>query len=159
MADKVELKAKLAENRAALWAILQDLTDEQWETAVYSEQTVWTVSDIARHLEGAERSMITLMAQIREGGAGVPPDFDLARWNASRLKKAKEKRPSELLAGMEKNRAELLAFMDSLTAADWQKKGRHGSLRIMTIEETCRVIADHEATHMNDIKGAFDGIE
>ena len=86
---KAGLTAKLTKNRDALFAILQDLTDEQWKTAVYSEQTIWTVSDIVRHLEGAERSMIALMAQIREGSGGVPPDFDLARWNASRIKKAR----------------------------------------------------------------------
>ncbi len=153
--QKAELKIKLAENRAALFALLQGLDEGDWETAVYSEDTIWTVSDMIRHLEGAERSMISLMAQIRDGSSGVPEDFDLARWNASRIKKAKEKRPFELMVDMEKNREDLLIFMDSLTDEDWQKKGRHGSLRIMTIEETCHIIADHEAIHTIDIKGAL----
>jgi hypothetical protein len=155
MAQKTDLQAKLVENRAALFMLLQDLTEERWETAVFSESTIWTVSDIVRHLEGAERSMITLMDRIRQGSEGVPEDFDLDRWNASRIKKAKELQPPELMTAMEKNRENLWQFMDSLSDEDWQKKGRHGSLRIMTIEEICHIIADHEAVHANDIKGAF----
>ncbi len=45
---------------------------------------------MVRHLESAERSMIALMAGIQQGGEGAPEDFDLARFNASRLKKAAE---------------------------------------------------------------------
>ncbi len=59
------------------------------------------------------------------------------------------------MVAMEKNREDLLAFMDSLTEEDWQKKGRHGSLKIMTIEEICHIIADHEATHAADISAAL----
>lgn len=151
-----ELKSKLAENRAALFALLGGLNEDEWETAVFSEGTIWTVTDMVRHLESAERGMITLMAGIQQGGKGVPEDFDLARYNASRIQKAKEKRPSDLMADMQRNREELLVFMDSLTAEDWQKKGRHGSLQIMTIEETCHIIADHEAMHATDIKNVID---
>lgn len=153
--DTVELKEKLAANRAALFALLQGLTDEQWQTAVFSEETIWTVTDMVRHLEGAERSMIALMAGIQQGGAGAPEDFDLARFNASRIRKAADKQPLELMAAMEKNRADLLVFMDSLTEEDWQKQGRHGSLQIMTIEEICTIIASHEATHTADISAAL----
>jgi len=155
MEQKAKLQTKLAENRTALFTLLNGLTDEQWQTAVYSEETIWTVSDMVRHLEGAERSMISLMANIQQGGTGASEDFDLARFNASRIRKAKEKQIPELMAAMEKNREDLLAFMASLTEEDWQKKGRHGSLRIMTIEEICHIIADHEATHAHDIAQAI----
>jgi hypothetical protein len=152
--QKDELINKLDTNRTALFNLLEALPEDQWETAVFSEETIWTVSDMVRHLEGAERSMIALMANIRQGGEGASEDFDLARFNASRIKKAKEKQPPELMADMVKNRDALLGFMDSLTEDDWQKKGRHGSLRIMTIEQICHIIADHEATHANDISTA-----
>ena len=155
MEQKAKLQTKLAENRTALFTLLNGLTDEQWQTAVFSEETIWTVSDMVRHLEGAERSMISLMANIQQGGTGASEDFDLARFNASRIRKAKEKQIPELMAAMEKNREDLLAFMASLTEEDWQKKGRHGSLRIMTIEEICHIIADHEATHAHDIAQAI----
>ena len=155
MEQKAELQTKLAENRAALISLLNGLTDEQWQTAVFSEDTIWTVADMVRHLEGAERSMIALMANIQQGGEGASEDFDLARFNASRIKKAKEKQPPELMTDMEQNREDLLVFMDSLTEEDWQKKGRHGSLHITTIEEICHIIADHEATHADDIAQAI----
>lgn len=155
MEQIAELQTKLAENRTALFTLLNGLTDGQWKTAVFSEDTIWTVADMVRHLEGAERSMIALMAGIQQGSEGAPEDFDLARFNASRIKKAKEKQIPELMEAMEKNREDLLVFMDSLTEEDWQKKGRHGSLHIMTIEEICNVIADHEAIHAHDIAQAI----
>ncbi len=155
MVQKEALLNKLAENRANLFSLLHSIPDDQWETAVFSEETVWTISDIVRHLEGAERSMITLMERIRDGGEGAPSDFDLARWNASRIKKAKEKTPQELMLSMVGNRENLYRFMAALNSEDWQKKGRHGSLRIMTIEEICHIIADHEATHAQDIRKAL----
>lgn len=153
--QQTELKAKLAENRAALFVLLNGLDEADWETAVFSEDTIWTVTDMVRHLESAERSMIALMANIQQGGEGASEDFDLARFNASRIKKAKEQQPPELMTTMEQNRENLLVFMDSLTEEDWQKKGRHGSLQIMTIEEICHIIADHEATHAHDIAQAI----
>ena len=155
MEQKANIQDKLAQNRAALFTLLQGLTDEQWQTAVFSEDTIWTVADMVRHLEGAERSMIALMANIQQGGEGASEDFDLARFNASRIKKSKEQQPLDLMETMEKNREDLLVFMDSLTEEDWQKKGRHGSLHIMTIEEICHIIADHEATHAHDIAQAI----
>lgn len=155
MEHKAELQTKLAENRTALFTLLNGLDEADWQTAVFSEDTIWTVADMVRHLEGAERSMIALMVGIQQGGTGAPEDFDLARFNASRIKKTKEKQPPELMEAMEKNREDLLAFMDSLTEEDWQKKGRHGSLRVMTIEEICFIIADHEVTHAHDITQAI----
>jgi hypothetical protein len=95
------------------------------------------------------------MAQIKGGGEGVPPDFDLARWNKRVVDKLSDKRPEELLAGMAENRSALFAFMDTLDEADWDKKGRHASLQVMSIEEVCHLIADHEALHLTGIRKAL----
>ncbi len=149
------LREQLEESRRELLRVLAGLSEAEWETAVYAESTTWQVIDLLRHLTEAESSMTRLMALIRDGGSGVPDDFDLDRWNAGRIKKTLGKSTDDLLADMAQNRASLLAFMDSLAEADWAKKGRHGSGRVMTIEEICAVIADHEATHTADIRAAL----
>ncbi|HEX6383582.1 MAG TPA: DinB family protein [Anaerolineae bacterium] len=64
--------------------------------------------------------------------------------------------PAELLAEMEENRERLFQFIDSLEPEDWNKKGRHASLRTMTIEEIARLIADHERRHTTDIRQALE---
>ncbi|HMT22069.1 MAG TPA: DinB family protein, partial [Promineifilum sp.] len=85
-----------------------------------------------------------------------PADFDLHRWNQRVVAKSAEKGPDELLAGMAQSRAALLEFIDGLDETDWDKRGRHASLKIMSIEEICHLIADHEADHLRAIREALE---
>ncbi|NKQ35770.1 MAG: DinB family protein [Chloroflexi bacterium] len=152
---KPEIIQKLNETRAELMAFLRGLDEAQWETAVYSEGETWTAADVARHLTNAESGMTGLIVQWQMGNDPVPPDFDLARFNQSVVAKAKNKTPDELLAEMEANRANLLQVIDGLEEDDWQINGRHASLQILTIEQTCHLIADHEATHLQDLQAGL----
>ncbi len=154
MADrKTGLLERLADSRAALLALVNEMNESAWETAVFphDEHTAWTVADLLRHLVEAERSMIRLMVNIRDGGSGASPDFDLDRWNASRVAKTQHKSPSQLLEELSNYRQELQQFITALQEDDWAKKGRHGSGQMMTIGEICAVIADHEAQHTSDM--------
>lgn len=151
---KAEILIKLYEARTALLDFLTGLTSVGWQTAVYSEDANWTFADVLRHLVDAERGMTNLMQQWQQGKDPVPPDFDLTRWNAHVVSKAAEKSPAQLLAEFGLNRQQLLAFIETLQPEDWDKKGRHGSLRIMTIEEVCHLIADHEMSHLAVMKKA-----
>jgi len=152
---KPEIIQKLNETRAELLAFLRRLDEAQWETAVYSEGETWTAADVVRHLVNAESGMTGLIVQWQMGNDPVPPDFDLARFNKSVVARAKNKTPAELLAEMETNRANLLQVIDGLEEDDWQKNGRHASRQILTIEQTCRLIADHEATHLQDLQAGL----
>jgi len=96
------------------------------------------------------------MQRIQEGGSGVPDDFDLSRWNARRVEKTQHKTPTDLINDMATNRNNLLQFIDTLEPDDWQKEGRHGSMRIMTIAQICHLIADHEQSHLTDIQNVLD---
>ena len=152
---KATLRAKLEANRQELISTLQPLTEKQWNIVVFSEGEGWRVSDLLRHLVDAERSMTNLIDNIRKGGEGVPADFDLQRWNSRNVGKAKEKSPDVLFGELETNRIRLLELLDSIQDEDWDKQGRHGSLRMMTVEEILNLIADHESWHGNDIRQAI----
>lgn len=152
---KAMIKEKLTAAREEFFDALSGLTAEQWEARGYSEGSEWRVIDVLRHVADSEPGMTRLMIQIKGGGEGVPPDFDLHRWNKRVVEKSAEKGPEELLAGMAQNRAALFEFIDSLEETDWDKKGRHASLQIMTIEEVCHLIADHERGHLAGIRAAL----
>ena len=156
MADdkKAAIKAKLAATREAFLHTVGDLTAEQWETMAYSEGSEWRVIDLMRHVTDSERGQLGLMMLIKGGGEGVSADFDLTRWNQRVVTKLGDKGPQELMDSMAQNRAALLAFIDTLEEEDWAKKGRHASLYIMSIEEVCHLIADHEALHLGNIREA-----
>ncbi len=157
MDKKETIKQDLIDARVQLLETIVGLSDEELATAVYSEETVWTVGDLIRHLASAESSMTRLMQGIQAGGDGAAPDFDLARWNASRIAKVKDKAHTEIIQSMSQNRERLFAFIDSLEPADWDKEGRHGSLKIMSITEICEIIASHERHHLADIREALGG--
>ena len=153
---KVEIEEKLVETRTALVSFLKGLSTEEWETAVQIEDANWTIADVVRHLVNAESGMTSLIEKFKVGEDPVPPDFDRERFNKSRVRKSQDVPPAQLLAQMEMNRAHLLTVLDNLQPEDWQKKGRHASLRILTIEEVCHVIADHEWAHYEDMKNALN---
>jgi hypothetical protein len=149
------IKEKLNETREELIDLAGELTDDQWNLAVFGEDSDWQVIDIVRHVADSERGMTNLMKQIKEGRDGVPPDFDIDRWNRRAVSKLQHKSPQELLEWMNENRMELFSFIDTLDEDDWDKKGRHASLRIMSIEEICHLIADHEHMHLLGVRQAF----
>ena len=148
---KANIFQKLAGSRQALLTLLEDLDESQWDLVVYSEDAEWTVRDLFSHIMVSEKSMTRLVEVIQEGGEGASEDFDLKRWNARTVQKSSDKLPEDIRAEMIVNRGHLLELLDSMPDSDWEKKGRHGSLRIMTVEEILRLIADHECDHMNDI--------
>lgn len=152
---KDEIEERLNQTRAALLDCLQGLGAEEWATAVQSEDAQWTVADIVRHLASAEKGMIGLIEQFQQGNDPVPADFDLARFNQRSVQKSQELTPADLLATMDANRTRLRQVIEGLSPEDWQKKGRHGSMRILTIEEVCHVIADHDLAHLADIQKAL----
>ena len=149
-----QLQNDLQTARHTLLATLADFDEAQWETAVFSEGDTWTVLDVLRHVADSQHSMTRLMMKIRDTGEGVPDDFDLVRWNASRVSKARVKTHPEVLAQLEADQQTLFDFMASLDEADWEKRGRHGSGHIMSIAEICALIAQHELTHTADMQNA-----
>lgn len=153
---KVTAVKKLQETREAFLGLARRLAEADWTQPIYTHGEKWTAGDVLRHLTDAESGMLGTMRNILAGGGGVPEDFDLDRWNRSRVAKAKEMTPSELLSQMEENREELLAFIDELEPEELDEKGRHASLRIMSIEEILHQIADHERQHMADLQQALE---
>ena len=157
MSDQREdLRQHLTTSRATLLNCLTRLTEEQWQTTVFSDDNHWTAADILRHLADAQRGMTSQIAQIQAGGTGVPEDFDLTRWNARGVRKAQEKTPGELMGELEDGQTNVLMLLDMMQEGDWEKKGRHGSGRILTIAEIFQVIGSHEATHAKDISQALN---
>ena len=151
---KETIKEKLTTVRDETVRVLNGLSEEQWNAPVYSDEGAeWRVIDVVRHVADSERGMTALMAQVRAGGEGVPADFNLTRWNRRVVAKLQDKGPAELLAGMAANREALFAFIDALADDDWAKQGRHASGHILSIEQVCRLIANHERTHIAEIRG------
>ncbi len=148
---------KLAAVRQELLELLNRLSEADWELPVYLDPEIWTVADTLRHLLQAEKSMVRLMKGISQGHPGTPEGFDLAAFNRKGIDLVRERPRPELLADLARAREETIAFMDTLTDADWEKSGRHAIGRVMSIYEICRLIGIHENGHLQDIRQAVEG--
>ncbi len=154
---KNAIKAKLTAIREETVDFVSGLNDGDWQLPAYGEGSEWTIADMFRHVVDSERGMIGTMNSIRKGGEGVPADFDLARWNQRVVNKLADKTPEQLFEEMSENRIQLFGFIDELRDEDWEKRGRHASLRIMSIEEICHLIGDHERMHVGVMRQAVGG--
>ncbi len=156
MADRkhVEIAEKLNDARSELMAFFDGLAAGEWDTAVYHESTTWTITDILRHLVDAERGMASMIMQWQQGQDPRP-----ARLRPGPLEQPHRKRKpptksrmnsSPTFARIAPNLPELHRHPPRRRLGP--KQGRHGSLRIMSIEEVCHLIADHELDHLRAAK-------
>ncbi|MBX3015617.1 MAG: DinB family protein [Caldilineaceae bacterium] len=153
--QKTQWQQKLAESRAGLLALLQDLTPDQWTQVVFSEGAPWTVTTVVSHLLDSERGMSIQIHKTRKGEETVPPGFDIDRWNAGVQKRVGDLSPAELLASLVATRAKTLEVMNSLQAEDWARIGRHPARGLITIAQYYETIYEHELTHTRDIQAAL----
>lgn len=140
------------EKTAALFA---SLTDAQWQATVYTEGAAWSVRHVLAHFVMAEKSFIKLFARIRDGGPGVPEDFDLDRQNAKHQQEVEALSPQELLQQFKAVRAEMIAFVASLRADDLEIRGRHPFLGVTTLAEMIKLVYRHNQIHARDLRGAL----
>lgn len=149
------LKQKLSASRTSLMDLLNQLTPEQWQTLVFSEQNEWTVRDIVAHLTDAEQGMSIQVHKVRKGQETLPEGFDLNSWNAGVKERVGNITVAELLDRMPKIRARTLQVLDTINEDEWELQGRHPSRGLITIEQYYETIAGHDMTHTRDIKRAL----
>jgi len=152
MSEIPELAEKLKSEGEKFIAIFAGLTDEQWQTEVYTEGTAWPIRNVLSHFVTAERGLVKLFEQIRQGGAGSSEDFSIDRYNASMQARTRDSTPQELLEQYKSVRADSIAWTSSLSEADLEKQGRHPFLGTTTIREMIKMLYLHNQLHHRDIK-------
>ncbi len=148
-------KEKLNESRGELMGLLEGLSREQWQTQVFSEGDVWTVTTVLAHLVESERGMSIHVHKIRKGEATLPENFDLERWNAGLARRVGDVAPEELLASAAATRARTLEVMESLEEGEWELTGRHPSRGEITVAQYYETIHAHEVGHVHDMREAL----
>lgn len=159
--EQVE-NARLEEIKAELDAAREDLNraldqvGERWETRVYSDGLQWTVRQLVAHLADAEKGHLNMAMGAVEGKDTIPEDFDIERYNASRTRKNAEKTVEESRESLAASREALNEWLFTLSAEQLNRKGRHATLRMMTVEQILRTNALHERMHTNDLITALE---
>ncbi len=157
MSQVAELASKLQTEGEKFYAFYGGLTDEQWNTEVYTEGSVWTIRSILAHLMTAERAFVKLFEQIRQGGEGVSEDFVIDRYNARQQEKTRELSPTELLEQYREERSRMIQWVSGLRDEELEFKGRHPFLGETTLHEMIKMIYIHNQTHYRDIRRVMKG--
>jgi len=152
MSEITELVEKLKSEGEKFVSMFSRLTDDQWQMEVYTEGATWTIRNVLSHFVTAERGLIKLFENIRQGGTGTSDDFSIDRYNAAMQARTKAATPQELLEQYKTIRAETVAWTSGLTEDDLEKQGRHPFLGMTTIREMIKMLYIHNLTHYRDMK-------
>ena len=141
--------------------IITDANEEQLKKKMSEHNESWTVLEVAKHIYTSEDGMVKLMKQIKDHSdpntlPGVPEDFDLDRYNKRQVQKLQELTKEDILTKLSESRANFVTFVENLTEKDLSKKGRHASLRVLSIEEILQLISSHETEHQNKLMNALN---
>lgn len=151
MSERTEaLQNRLDDARDYLNSVL-DRVNGRWDTQVYSDGAQWTVAQLVRHLAITDAAQWGQAKNIIEGGEGVPADFDLERYNRRSVEKRAEMTVQEARQQLAETRGDLVLWLDTLDDDSLNREGRHGTMKIMSVEQILITMADHEHTHADDI--------
>lgn len=145
----------LIRTREELLELVGQLQPADWDKPVQMVDGGWTVKQMMLHLATSETGQIATGKAIAAGQPTVPDDFDLNRYNNRQVEKNKGKQPPEILFGMAESRQKLLAFLDEVSEADLEKRGKHARGDVISLEQLFYRISEHEAEHTVQIKQAL----
>ena len=153
MGNRVDdLVARLTKGAGKTAQILGGLSDDQWQTALYTELFAWTVRDLAAHFLSAEVALLRVMQDVASGGPGAPENFNYDAFNSDEQIRLADLLPHCLLADLAEARAATIAWVSKLDESDLDRHGRHPALGDITIEVFINAIYGHQLMHMRDLQ-------
>jgi uncharacterized damage-inducible protein DinB len=148
-----ELSAKLASEGEKLISFFNSLTDDDWNTEIYTEGTTWTIRNVLSHFVTAERAfLLSLFPNVVAGGTGATEEFSIDRFNARQQEKTLELTPNELLAQYKDIRSRMVEWVNQLQEEDLEKSGRHPFIGWTNLGEMIKMVYVHNLIHYRDVK-------
>ncbi|MBK8822729.1 MAG: DinB family protein [Anaerolineales bacterium] len=152
MSEVNVIAEKLISEGEKFVGIFSALTDEQWQTEVYTEGATWTIRNVLSHFVTSERGLVKLFEQIRQGGSGAADDFSIDRYNESQQKKTQDLPVAELIELYKSTRAETVTWVSGLQESELEIIGRHPFLETTTLREMVKMLYIHNQVHYRDLK-------
>jgi hypothetical protein len=152
MSEINDLADKLKSEGEKFYTLFAGLTDEQWQTEVYTEDQTWTIRNVLAHFVTSERGLVKLFERIRTSGEGSSDDFSIDRYNAAQQRKTQEISPQGLLEQYKAVRSDSVAWTLSLEESDLEIQGRHPFLEMTTLREMIKMLYLHNIIHYRDMK-------
>ena len=146
------LARRLKKEGEKVVAYFSTLTDEQWQTEVYTEGETWTIRNVLAHFVTSERGLLKLFERVRQGGPGAADDFSIDRYNASQQRKTRSLTAQELLEQYTQVRADAVEWVSGLSEEDLVIEGRHPFLGQVPLTEMIKMLYLHNQIHFRDFR-------
>ncbi len=158
MSRKDSIRQRITADHAACMTILNSFTPEQWEMPAPSDEGAqWKARDVLAHLAVSEGGQLGQITRCLAGEVPVPDDFDLTRFNRRSVQKQAEKSVAELLNAIEAGHTRVLATLETVSDADFDKSGRHARGDVITVERFFIRTTKHRRTHAEELQKAVGG--
>jgi uncharacterized damage-inducible protein DinB len=116
----------------------------------------WAAKEVICHLRDTEEAFGARFAQILAMDRDPKlPGIDAARWAEERQYLRND--AGEALAAFRRRRAETLATLGKLTAAQWHKGGVHATRGRLTLDDLLALVAWHDDNHLDQLRRALEG--
>ncbi len=112
----------------------------------------WDLKDLLAHFVSAEASFGLLLQNILAGGEGAPEDFDIDRFNHSKVSRLKESNRDELLQELDNLRSQNAQLVASMQPEDLDRMGRHPFLGVAPLSDIIKLIYRHQGIHLRDVR-------
>jgi len=150
------LALKLLDEGQKTLQFFRALAPEQWGQTLYDPEgdgpDGWDLKDLLAHFVSAEASFGLLMENILAGGEGAPEDFDIDRFNRSKVSRLKENEREALLLELEMLRAQNARLVASMQPEDLERKGRHPFLGVAPLADIIKLLYRHQGIHLRDVR-------
>ena len=147
------LLQQLDESRAYLERVIAQVED--WDMQVYADGLAWTARELIIHLADADKGHNFQAMSIAQDKNPIPEDFDIERYNRRMTEKTAEKSAEQALEELAQTREQLKAWLAEIDDSILDKKGRHASLHILSVEEILGWSAKHERGHAEDLENVL----
>ncbi|MGB1287655.1 MAG: DinB family protein [Aggregatilineales bacterium] len=141
--------------REELFAVLEQV-GERGDEQLYSDGAAWTIRQLAIHLLMADKGHNGMLMTIAAGKELIPEDYDLERYNKRSVEKNANMSMANIITALKASRAELLDWLNSINDATLDKRGRHATLRVLSLSEILDIVAWHDGTHGKDIQAHLE---
>lgn len=153
MTDSVQhLALRLEQEGEKSLSFFRGLPEAAWETQVYTAGSGWRVRDLLAHFVSAERGFQALIDDVRTGGRGAPPAFDIDRFNEEEVGALHSQAAPALLHAFSEVRAGTIQLAMRLRPDDLSLHGRHPWFGETEIGEMLKLIHRHNQLHQRDIR-------
>ena len=124
-----------------------------WTRPAHGDGGDWDARSLLAHLSSTQAAMAVVVdAEPPEAGDGDRPAFDPDRWNASQLRRRRERTPAELADEMRLGAEQLHA---ALLRADLGRPAGAGNFAGVPIGEALERMLDHQRAHLAELRAAL----